>query len=149
MAVAVNAFGDAVVVGYTSSPDFPVVSALQPVFAGGFDDAFMVKISSGGGINWATYLGGSDFDEGHAIAVDIAGNAYVTGSTLSPDFPTPNPMPPDSTRVAPAFVVKLNAKGSTLIYPALLNYGADVTAIAVDAQRVACGKSAKFTRRMP
>jgi len=106
--IAVDAAGDAYVTGFTFSTNFPVVNALQSTL-NGFDDVFVVKLNpSGTTLVYATYLGGPDFDEGGGIAVDLAGNAYVTGSTQSADFPTVNPF--QSVRrglFSDAFVAKL------------------------------------------
>src|SRR2546428_1829274 len=82
---------------------------------------------------YSTYLGGSATDIGHGIAVDAAGNAYVTGDANSSDFPTtPGAFQP--TGGGPAFVTKLNATGSALAYSTYLGNGnGNAVAIAVDA----------------
>src|SRR5438876_7797589 len=80
---------------------------------------------------YSTYLGGSATDIGHGIAVDAAGNAYVTGDANSSDFPTtPGAFQP--TGGGPAFVTKLNATGSALVYSTFLGNG-NAVAIAADA----------------
>jgi YVTN family beta-propeller protein len=94
--IAVNSQGEAVVAGYTSSIDFPVHRAVQPnpAFPDGlnvFGDAFVTSVISASGVytwGYSTYLGGSDWDEAHGLALDGADTAYVTGNTRSPDFPT-------------------------------------------------------------
>ncbi len=84
---------------------------------------------------YSTYLGGSGFDWGQGIAVDGSGNAYVTGYTTSADFPTVNPLQAHGLGYD-AFVTKINAAGSVLLYSTYMggdsgvNYG---YAIAVDA----------------
>lgn len=96
-------------------------------------DAYVAKFdSTGGNLIYSTYLGGgtaaaassSGFDQGHAIAVDGAGNAYITGVTGSSDFPTLNPIQAayggGSQPPGDAFVTKLNASGSALIYSTYL-----------------------------
>ena len=82
----------------------------------------MTKLNAvGSALVYSTYLGGSSVDYGRGIAVDSSGNAYVTGSTASPDFPTVNPL---QTRacgavvLVDAFVTKFNAAG---IGPGLLH----------------------------
>ena len=82
--------GSAYVTGATSSTDFPTTAgAAQTTHAGGDLDAFVTKLdATGSGLVYSTYLGGSDDDVGFGIAVDGAGSAYVTGETLSTDFPT-------------------------------------------------------------
>jgi hypothetical protein len=72
-------------------------------------------------LSYSTYLGGSVADSGKGIAVDSSGNAYVTGVTSSPDFPTTNAFQPTyGGGGSDAFVVKLNATGSALIYSTYL-----------------------------
>lgn len=87
--IAVDASGNAYITGATTSTNFPTANAIQP--ARGADlggDAFVTKLNStGSGLAYSTYLGGSNSDVGRAIAVDTTGNAYVTGSTFSTDFP--------------------------------------------------------------
>src|SRR5882724_689003 len=88
--IAVDTDGNAYVVGSTGSTAFPTTAgAFQPNYAGGYGDAFVTKLNStGSALVYSTYLGGSGWDRGHAIAVDTDGNAYVTGMTNSIDFPT-------------------------------------------------------------
>ena len=91
LGIAVDAAGNAYVTGLTGSANFPTANALQAAFGGGFRDAFVAKLNAAGSVlDYSTYLGGSSFDEGLDIAVDAAGNAYVTGVTNSADFPTAN-----------------------------------------------------------
>jgi hypothetical protein len=84
---------------------------------------------------YSTYLGGSGDDDGRSIAMDAAGNVYITGETLSTNFPTQNPLQPAFAGVTDAFVVKLNASGSARLYSTYL--GGDSNdqgnGIAVDA----------------
>jgi uncharacterized protein (TIGR03437 family) len=133
--IAVDAAGNAYVTGYTSSTNFPTANPLQATNAGGYYDAFVAKLSAAGSaLVYSTYLGGSARDYGNGIAVDAAGNAYVTGSTYSTDFPMANPFQ-TSRGDFDAFVAKLNAAGSALVYSTYLggsnsDYG---NGIAVDA----------------
>jgi len=88
--IAVDANGDLLVTGYTMSSDFPVTGdSVQSVY-GGNGDAFAAVVNPAalGFVLYSTYLGGGDGDVGYAIAGDAAGNVYVTGYTLSADFPT-------------------------------------------------------------
>jgi hypothetical protein len=88
--IAVDTAGSAYVTGVTNSVDFPLADPLQRR-SGGLSDGFVAKFNaSGSGLVYSTYLGGRDNDAGAGIAVDTAGNAYVTGFTLSRDFPTVN-----------------------------------------------------------
>jgi hypothetical protein len=86
--IAVDLKGNAYVLGSTRSADFPTARAFQRTF-GGIFDAFVTKLDrTGSTLAYSTYLGGSDLDDGMAIALDWAGNAYVTGNTSSDDLPT-------------------------------------------------------------
>src|SRR5262249_49101075 len=136
-AIAVDGAGNAYVAGSTSSTDFPTVSALQGNLRG-LRDAFVTKFNAtGSALLYSTYLGGSDeYDGASAIAVDSAGNAYVAGSTRSTDFPTANALQGSLMGFQDdAFVTKLNAAGSTLVYSTYLG-GTEhdyANAIAVDS----------------
>src|SRR5262249_46657226 len=83
--IAVDATGNATVVGTTSSKDFPLVKPLQCYNNG---DAFVTRFTgAGSALNYSTYLGGSNSESGNAVALDGNGNAYLTGYTYSSDFP--------------------------------------------------------------
>ncbi len=137
-AIAVDSAGNAYVTGHTSSTNFPTVNPIQPVFGGALD-AFVTKINAGGSaLVYSTYLGGITTDDGRGIAVDAAGNAYVTGFTRSTNFPTMNPIQAaNAGGTADAFVTKLNAAGSALVYSTYLGgNGQDIGyGIAVDSSR--------------
>jgi hypothetical protein len=93
-AIAVDGAGNAYVAGTTQSDDFPITPGAFQTTGGGpvdafADDAFVAKLDATGSLLvYSSYVGGSDTDSIGGIAVDAAGNAYVTGSTLSGDFPT-------------------------------------------------------------
>ena len=92
--IAVDSSGNAYVTGYTWSTNFPTATPLQAVYGGGYD-AFVTKLNAAGSaLLYSTYLGGSGREDGYGIAVDSAGNAYVTGSTASTNFPTANAFQP-------------------------------------------------------
>jgi hypothetical protein len=102
--IAIDAHGNAYIAGLTTSPDLPMVNAVQKNFGGGEFDAFAMKLNaSGSALMYSTYLGGSARDGAHGIALDKAGNAFVTGYTYSQDFPTRNPVPHGPRRAAPDF----------------------------------------------
>jgi hypothetical protein len=117
--IAVDREGNAYVTGNTASSDLPGINTFQGSNAGGAD-AFVLKLDPNGSLVYATYLGGSGTDRGFGIAVDSAGNAYVTGRTQSPNFPTVNPLQRSLGGIEDAFVVKLNASGSALLYATYL-----------------------------
>jgi hypothetical protein len=129
--IALDSSGNAYVTGETSSPDFPVFNAVQPVIgsttgnpAGGgyFSDAFVTRLSAAGSAAvYSTYLGGDFHDIGNGIAVDPSGAAYVTGQTESTDFPVVNAYQPRmGGGQCDAFVVKVNPGGGVLGYSTYL-----------------------------
>ena len=126
-AVAVDTSG-IYVVGLTQSTDFPVTAgAAQTTFGGagvnGNGDAFVAKLATtGASITWATYLGGKDFDEAFAVAVDNSQNVFVVGETFSlttvtPPFPIVNPLPQGSTNngLADGFVTEVKSDGTAFL----------------------------------
>jgi hypothetical protein len=130
--VAVDSSGDAYVTGATNSANLPTLNAFQPNYAGGLCatapntfpcyDAFVAKLNpAGSALIYSTYLGGTGSDYGYAIALDGSSNAYVTGYTISTNFPTTAGA---LRRVFggsyDAFVAKLNAAGSALVYSTYL-----------------------------
>ena len=132
--IAVDGSGCAYVTGYTYSRDFPTQMPYQTDQAGG--DVFVTKLSvAGNSLLYSTYVGGSDDDAATGIALDVNGNAYVTGQTKSTDYPTLNAYqtdPGDSSY--DVFVTKLSAAGNSLIYSTYLGGGSGDGAegIAVD-----------------
>jgi hypothetical protein len=118
-AVAVDRSGNVYITGDTSSVNFPTLSAYQPQIRGG-QDAFVAKISAYGSLLYSTLLGGNSADHGGAIAVDASGNAYVTGSTYSTDFPLAAAFQTHTGGGQDAFVTKLNAQGSGLVFSTYL-----------------------------
>lgn len=137
--IAVNQAGNAFVTGVTAANDFPTTAgSAQPVF-GGIEDAFVTELSSSGShLIYSTFLGGADVDQAKAIALDSAGNAYVTGFTFSTNFPVKNAFQPhcvfSNGRCNNAFVAKLNPTGSAMLYSTYLGGGGDFgTGVAVTA----------------
>jgi Beta-propeller repeat len=131
--VAVDAVGSAYVAGFTSSTDFPTANPYQTDQGG--DDAFVAKLApAGNALQYSTYLGGGDLDIGFAVAVDGAGGAYVTGTTLSTDFPTQDPFQTGPVVQNEVFVTKLAPSGGTLVFSTyLVGNGGDIgSGIAVD-----------------
>ena len=133
--IAVDASGDAYVTGtITSATDFATANAAQATY-GGDSDAFVTKLApSGTAIVYTTYLGGTDVDDGLAIAVDGAGNAFVTGTTSSADFPTRNAVQASISAPEDAFVTMIAPSGAALVYSTYLGGNGTETGngIAVD-----------------
>src|SRR5439155_9294175 len=113
--IAVDSAGNAYVTGITSSTDFPTVSPFQATLGGG-TDAFVAKLNSGGSaLVYSTYLGGNSNDQGSGIAVDSSGNAYVTGSTSSANFPTTAAsFQPALRGGSDAFIIKIRSAAVTI-----------------------------------
>jgi hypothetical protein len=126
--ISVGSTENVYLTGVTDSTDFPVENAVQPSRAGILDDAFIVQLNSAGnGLLYSTYLGGTHNDEGRGIAVDEFGNAYVTGTTSSTNFPVLNPIQTGSG----AFLAKIDTVGA-LVYSTCM-IGAQGFAVAVDS----------------
>jgi hypothetical protein len=133
-AIAVDSSGQAYVTGSTASPNFPLASPIRPSLGGG-RDAFALKLNAAGSaLVYSTYLGGSGWDQGTAIAVDASGNAYIAGDTQSGDFPMMNPAQPFFGGQTDAFVTKLNTSGAIVFSTFLGGFGAEhAGGIAVDS----------------
>ena len=134
--IAVDGSGNAYVTGFSESTNFPTTAgAFQTSYGGGYD-AFVTKLNATGtALIYSTYLGGSTTDVGQGIAVDGSGNAYVTGTTSSTNFPTTAGAYQTSYGGnSNAFVTKLNATGTALIYSTYLGGNGNdyAQAIAVD-----------------
>ena len=128
--------------GQTESTDFPVTpGAFQhacAVATQGCADAFVAQLNhDGSSLVYSTYLGGTGTDDGNGIALDLKGNAYITGDTASMDFPIKHPFQATNNgggNGEDAFVAKLNPSGSALIYSTYLGGSGDEVGfgIAVD-----------------
>ncbi|MBI2864483.1 MAG: SBBP repeat-containing protein [Chloroflexi bacterium] len=154
--IAVDASGAGYVTGETGSSNFPVTAgAYDTSFNGplGGNDAFVAKVNAtGASLAYATFLGGSSFDYGIGVAVDTSGAAYVTGKTISSDFPvTTGAYDTSSNGGYDAFVVKLDATGAKLDYATFLggsgfDYG---YGIALDTSGAAYITGATKSRDFP
>ncbi|MET0624191.1 MAG: SBBP repeat-containing protein [Pyrinomonadaceae bacterium] len=114
--VALDAAGNIYATGYTTSLNLQVVNALQPSKAAGVD-AYLVKTdAAGSSIIYSTYLGGNGDDYGNRITVDGSGNVYGIGDTTSTDLLTPGGVQTFNAGDFDAYVAKLSADGSTLLY---------------------------------
>ena len=134
--IEVDAAGNIFVAGTTQSPDFPTtVGAFRRTgAASNFADVFVTKLNAAGtALVYSTFVGGSNMEFGNGLAVDSAGNAYVTGTTKSTNFPTtgnafdrslntPGNCPRCGIDNTDGFVFKLNAAGSALVYSTYLRW---------------------------
>jgi Beta-propeller repeat len=147
--IAVDASGNAYIGGTTQSPDFPTTAGAfdRTGATQNFAEAFVTKLNPAGtALVYSTFVGGSDMEFAHGLAIDASGNAYVTGQTKSSNYPTTGGafdrslnIPPNCPRCATDntdnFVFKLNAAGSALVYSTYLG-GTEYDAargIAVDS----------------
>ena len=118
--IAVDSTGNAYITGHTGATQstFPVIGGPDLTY-NGEGDAFVAKVNaSGTALVYCGYIGGSDEEIGHGIAVDGSGNAYVTGQTYSTEATFPVIGGPDLTYNGSydAFVAKVNPSGTALVY---------------------------------
>jgi hypothetical protein len=146
--IEVDAEGNAYVSGNTFSSDFPTTQGAFQESSGGMGDVFVAKLNADGSdLLYASYLGGNNNDDSFDIALDEDGNAFLTGQTRSPDFPTTSdayqrahgkchlPQIPATDCNFDAFVTKVNPDGSAKLYSTYLGgglTGENGTDIAVD-----------------
>lgn len=142
--IALDPSGDAFIVGTTFSSNFPVTSGAFQKTCGGNScasgDGFVTELnSSGSGLVYSTFIGGSGVNQANAIALDGSGNAYITGYTRSSSFPITagafQPKCASCANTVDSYVTELNSSGSVLVYSSYLggNNGDTGYAIAVDA----------------
>lgn len=153
--LTVDADGHAYVVGFTGSSDFPLVNPAQTTFDG-VGDLFVLKLTPDGqDLVYSTYLGGTGNDLGTGIAIDAAGQAVVTGATVTRNYPTVNALQPASHGSWDAIVTRLSADGRTILYSSYLGgSGPDFgfrPAVGRDGSIYITGRtsSANFPRRNP
>ena len=141
--VAVDSSGNAYITGQTASDQFPTTNGALMTSRGADGcplppcaDAFVSKFSPEGQLVYSTYFGGNSEDSGNGIAVSPDGNVFVTGKTVSTDFPVSiNAFQTTPGGLSDAFVAKLNPEGSALIYSTYLggNGNEHAAGIAIDA----------------
>ena len=118
--VQVDTTGNVYIVGPTASPDLPVANALQSRF-GGVRDLFVAKLSPAWQVLYATYIGGSGWEQATTLGVDESGHVYVAGETYSQEFPRVNAHQPEfGGGYVDAFLAKLAPNGASFIYSTLL-----------------------------
>ncbi|HLH32658.1 MAG TPA: SBBP repeat-containing protein, partial [Terriglobia bacterium] len=138
--LALDGAGNTYIIGSTQSTDFPTKGPFQASNKGG-SDGVVAKFDPSGSLVYSSYFGGKSFEGINGIAVDSAGNVYMSGYTQSADFPTVSPIQgtltptPGQPFGSDAFVAKINAAGSALVYSTFLGgSGSDFAfSIAVDS----------------
>jgi hypothetical protein len=124
--VAVSSSGNAYVTGNSRSANFPIVKPLQNSLRGD-SDAFIAKLNTtGSSLLFSTYLGGSDYEYGYGIALDTSNRIFLTGTTMSSDFPISR----GAFQTAyggkwDGFVTKLAAPGNGILYSSYLGGAGD------------------------
>lgn len=135
-AIAVDGSGNAYVAGLTNSSDFPTTAGAYDTSLGGapfYGDGFVAKLNPAGtSLIYSTYCGGGSDDWCAAIAVDASGSVYVTGDTLSSDFPTtPAAYDTSFNGGRDVFFTHINQAGSDLLYSTLLGGSALETGFGI------------------
>jgi hypothetical protein len=130
LGIAVDGRGNAYVTGATTSTEatFPVKVGPDLSFNGGRGDVYVAKVNAAGtALDYAGYIGGDLREWGNDIAVDAAGNAYVTGFTTSTEATFPVREGPDLSHNGSedAFVAKVNVAGATLVYAGYIGGASD------------------------
>ncbi len=134
--IAVDGAGNVYVAGYTDSIDFPL--AALGSLSSGAAHVFVAKLdASGTNLVYADYVGGNSQDYGYALVLDGSNNVYVTGSTASSDFPMVNPYQGIYPGSFNAFLTKISASGSSLLYSTYFGgNGSDIpSGLAIDSLR--------------
>jgi len=132
--IAIDTAGNVYVAGSTDSTDFPLVT--KSLLPSGNPHVFVSKLdATGSNLIYTDYLGGNSQDYGYALALDVANNVYVTGSTASSDFPMMNPYQGTYPGSFNAFLTKISPDGSSLLYSTFFGgNGSDTpSGLAVDA----------------
>ena len=135
-AIAVDHSGNAYVTGSATPAFTTTAGTLQPAPGNAAGTAFILKLdATGSAPAYSTFLGGSGSDQATTIAVDAQDNAYVGGWTTSNDFPVVGGLQPALRGQTDAFIAKVDAAGSRLIYSTLLGGALDdaINALAIDA----------------
>ena len=133
--IRVDASGNAYAMGFSRSPDFPTTTGAFDTTPNGDFDVTLTKINAAGsGLVYSTYLGGSGSDSGGGLAVDAAGNAFVAGSTGSPNWPTTTGAFDTTYNNGDGYVTKLNPAGSALVFSTLVggSAGENFSGIVLD-----------------
>jgi len=135
--LAVDGSGNALIIGATTSSNFPTTAGAYDSSHNGYSDVFVVKLNSGGsGLLYSTYLGGSFDDFGTGIAADDAGVSCLVGRTESADFPASvNAYDSSHNGYNDVFIAKFSSSGSILLYSTYLGGGFQDYGTAVGADK--------------
>ena len=137
MAIAVDASGSAIVVGFVGSGNvgFPILNAVQSTLTG-LEDVFVTKLTpAGNALVFSTFLGGARSDGAFGVAVDPTGAIHVAGVALSANFPVVNPLQATVRGEGDAFLARFSPAGALLYSTYLGGSGGDgASAVAADAQ---------------
>ncbi len=123
--IELDSSGNIFVTGATKSSDFPTLNAFDSTH-GGFADAFLLKLTVNGSLEYSTFIGGSTFDSADSLTLDSSDNVYITGNTNSIDFPVVNAYDSSRNGGSDAFIAKLSNNGS-LIYSTYFGGSRDET----------------------
>ena len=143
--IAVSGAGTVYITGSTTSINYPVVTPTIAAQVGG-TDAFLTKLTSAGNaIVYSTYWGSTGFEEGTAVTVDPADNAYIAGNTSAPNFPTQTPFQAALAGGMDGFMTKFSVAGNSVAYSTYLGGASDDRvfdmAVADDAAVFVVGSS--------
>lgn len=119
--IQVTPSGEVIVVGFTTSADFPTSPGAYQTALVGKADAFMTRLSADGAqIAYSTFLGGSSDDRANAVALDGSNNAFIAGETESSNFPLQNPFQSVRRGASDAFIAKVNSSNGSLAFSTYL-----------------------------
>jgi hypothetical protein len=152
--IALDDSGTVYITGNTGSTNFPTTAdAMDRSYNGGDGDGYVTQLNAtGSALIYSTFLGGDGWDGGGDIVIDEAGNAYVAGGTGSTDFPvTPGAYRSQRAGNGDAFVAKINASGSSLVYSAVIGGEDDDSSsgVAVDPEGCAYITGGTYSSNYP
>ncbi|MFC1551921.1 SBBP repeat-containing protein [Candidatus Latescibacterota bacterium] len=121
--IAIDELGSVYITGWTRSPNFPTTDGAFDTHHNREQDVFVTKLNAEGTLQYSTFLGSRSNEGPSSIVVDKNGCAYVTGTANSSSFPTTEGAWDRVASKGDAFVTKLNATGSDLVYSTFLGGG--------------------------